>query len=148
MRIYVIGNDTRATDIDTGEAARKFLAWLCDDGSPELGKAIHAWMLDVARIAGLSALAQTAARDPREVAGIVLAWLGDDANPALTRAIHSWMWEPAGSGGLGALAATTGDVAMLRAEIIARLRPAIGSAPADVGQPDGTNPGSAERQGR
>jgi hypothetical protein len=130
VRVYVIGKDTRATDIDTGEAARKFLAWLGDDGSPVLTRVIYSWMLDFARSSGLGALADTVGRSPRSVAADVLAWLGDDANPALTKAIHSWMWEPADCGGLGALAETVGDVAQLRAEIIASLRPAMASEPA------------------
>ncbi len=146
MRVYVIGKDTQATDIDTGEAARKFLAWLCDDGSPVLSRAIYSWMLEFARDAGLSALAGSVGRDPQEVAGDVLAWLGEDANPVLTRAIHSWMWEPADSGGLGALAETIGDVAQLRAEIIARLQPAMASAPAGASRPDNTGPGAGEGQ--
>ncbi len=31
LRVYVIGRVLQATETDTGEAARKFLAWLAED---------------------------------------------------------------------------------------------------------------------
>jgi len=72
VRVYVIGRDYQATEIDVADAARRFMAWLIDA-----------------------------------------------TNPALTEVIQAWLWQPADAGGLGALAESAGDVAALRAELVA-----------------------------
>ncbi len=77
MRVYVIGRDYQATEIDVADAAGRFMAWLVDS-----------------------------------------------ANPALTEVIQAWLWQPADAGGLGALAESMGDVALLRAELVAAWRDA------------------------
>ena len=57
--------------------------------------------------------------DVAEAAGRFIAWLADDANPVLTKLLQRWLSQPADRGGLGALAESAGDLARLRAEVIA-----------------------------
>jgi hypothetical protein len=82
VRVYVIARGYQAADIDTGEAAARFLAWLAGD-----------------------------------------------TNPALTKIIQTWLMLPADAGGLGALADSPGDLAELRAGVIATWRQAARPAP-------------------
>jgi hypothetical protein len=57
--VYVIGKDYQATDIDTGEAATRFLAWLADDGNAILTEVIQTWLWLPADSGGLGALAES-----------------------------------------------------------------------------------------
>jgi len=54
-----------------------------------------------------------------ETAGRFVAWLADDANPVLTGLLQRWLSQPSDRGGLGVLAESAGDLARLRAEVIA-----------------------------
>lgn len=72
--------------------------------------------------------------DAAEAARQFAAWLTDDANPVLSELIMRWLWQPPDAGGLGSLAESAWDVALLRAEVVARCqagrhrRPAEGQA--------------------
>jgi hypothetical protein len=59
LRIYVTDKDYQATEIDTGDAARMFLTWLADEGSPVLGRAIGNWLWQPQEAGGLGALADS-----------------------------------------------------------------------------------------
>jgi len=75
MRVYAMGN-YHVTEIDEGEAARRFLDWLADE-----------------------------------------------ARTTLTELIQGWLWQPTDTGGLGVLAESAWDLALLRAEVVARWQP-------------------------
>ncbi len=60
MRVYLIGRDYQATDIDTGEVARRFVAWLADDANAALTEVIQTWLCLPADSGGLGALAESA----------------------------------------------------------------------------------------
>jgi hypothetical protein len=55
----LIGKDYQATDIDTGELARRFLAWLADDANTALTEVIQTWLWLPADSGGLGALAES-----------------------------------------------------------------------------------------
>ena len=59
MRVYVIGRDYQATEIDAAEAARRFLAWLTDAANPALAKVIQTWLWQPPDAGGLGALAES-----------------------------------------------------------------------------------------
>lgn len=159
MRVYEIGKDCQASEIGTGEAARKFLAWLADDANPALTRTIHSWWLaELTGTSGPGTLASPASEaalpgagttiDNGKAARRFLAWLADEANPALTRAIHSWMWEPAEAGGLGALAESADELSALRAEIIAACQTATTGQPAEASHPAEPGPAAGEGAAR
>jgi hypothetical protein len=66
LRVYVIGRDYKATEIDTADAARRFTAWLADGGNPLLAELIQRWLWQPPDAGGLGALAETA----RDVAAL------------------------------------------------------------------------------
>lgn len=57
--------------------------------------------------------------DAAETAGRFIAWLADDANPVLIGLLQRWLSQPADRGGIGVLMESAGDLARLRAEVIA-----------------------------
>ena len=59
MRVYMIGRNYKATEIDTVEAARRFTAWLADGGNPLLAKVIQTWLWQPPDTGGLGALAES-----------------------------------------------------------------------------------------
>lgn len=83
MRVYVIGRDYQATEIDEAEAARRFLAWLADAANPALAEAIGAWLWRPADAGGLGALAESPA-DIERLRAHIAAVLDDDAGPRET----------------------------------------------------------------
>jgi hypothetical protein len=61
VRVYVIGRDYQATEIDAAEAARRFIAWLADPANPALTEVIQTWLWLPADAGGLGALAESPA---------------------------------------------------------------------------------------
>ncbi|MGH3218325.1 MAG: hypothetical protein ACRDPY_06280 [Streptosporangiaceae bacterium] len=59
MRVYAMGN-YHVTEIDEGEAARRFLAWLADDASTTLTELIQSWLWQPPDTGGLGVLAESA----------------------------------------------------------------------------------------
>jgi hypothetical protein len=59
LRVYVIGRTYRATEIDAGEAAGKFLAWLADDANKALTDLIGTWLWQPPDAGGLGVLAES-----------------------------------------------------------------------------------------
>lgn len=59
MRVYVIGRDYQATEIDAADAARRFTAWLADGGNPVLAEVIQTWLWQPPDAGGLGALAES-----------------------------------------------------------------------------------------
>jgi hypothetical protein len=59
LRVYVIGRDYQATEIDAVDAARRFSAWLADGGNPLLAEVIQTWLWQPADAGGLGALAES-----------------------------------------------------------------------------------------
>ena len=53
MRVYVLGRGYQATEIDTAEAARRFVAWLARDANPALTEVIQHWLGQPADAGGL-----------------------------------------------------------------------------------------------
>lgn len=66
LRVYVIGRVLQATGTDTGEAARKFLAWLAEDANTSLTEFIQTWLWLPADAGGPGVLAESA----REIAAL------------------------------------------------------------------------------
>jgi hypothetical protein len=60
MRVYLIARNYQATEIETADAARRFLAWLTGDANPVLAAVIQSWMWRPADTGGLGALAESA----------------------------------------------------------------------------------------
>jgi hypothetical protein len=60
LRVYVIGRDYQATEIDAGDAARRFMTWLlADEGNPALTEVIQSWLWQPPDAGGLGALAES-----------------------------------------------------------------------------------------
>jgi hypothetical protein len=59
LRVYVIGKDYRATEIDAADAARRFMAWLADGANPVLAEVIQTWLSQPSDKGGLGALAES-----------------------------------------------------------------------------------------
>ena len=59
MRVYMIGRDYQATDIDAADAARRFAAWLTDEANPVLAEVIQTWLWQPPDAGGLGALAES-----------------------------------------------------------------------------------------
>lgn len=59
MRVYVIGRDYEATEIDAADAARRFTAWLADGANPVLAEVIQTWLWQPPDAGGLGALAES-----------------------------------------------------------------------------------------
>jgi len=59
LRVYVIGRDYKATEIDAADAARRFTAWLADGGNPVLAEVIQTWLWQPPDAGGLGALAES-----------------------------------------------------------------------------------------
>jgi hypothetical protein len=74
LRVYVIGRGYQATDIDTGEAARKFLTWLADEANVALTEIIQTWLWLPADAGGLGSLAESAWELALLRAEVVVAW--------------------------------------------------------------------------
>ena len=79
MRVFLIGRNYQATEIDVADAAGRFIAWLVSD-----------------------------------------------ANPVLTTLLQRWLSEPSDKGGLAVVAESAGDLARLRAEVLAAWQQAPG----------------------
>ena len=62
LRVYVIGRDYQATEIDTADAARRFMAWLTDAANPVLAEVIWTWLWQPLDAGGLGALARVGSR--------------------------------------------------------------------------------------
>ena len=74
MRVYVIGRDYQATDIETGDVARRFLAWLADDANGALTEVIQTWLWLPADSGGLGALAESAWDVALLRAEVIMVW--------------------------------------------------------------------------
>jgi hypothetical protein len=61
LRVYQIGRAYQPADIDTGDAARQFLAWLADDAGPVLERLIRSWLVLPPDAGGLGALVESEA---------------------------------------------------------------------------------------
>lgn len=61
MRVYQIGRAYQPADVDTGDAARQFLAWLADDAGPVLERLIRSWLMLPPDAGGLGALVESEA---------------------------------------------------------------------------------------
>jgi hypothetical protein len=59
LRVYVIGTDHQATEMDAADAARQFTAWLTDEANPVLGEVIQTWLWQPPDAGGLGALAES-----------------------------------------------------------------------------------------
>jgi hypothetical protein len=59
MRVYMIGRDYQATEIDAADAARRFTDWLADGGNPVLAEVIQTWLWQPLDAGGLGALAES-----------------------------------------------------------------------------------------
>jgi hypothetical protein len=59
LRVYEIGRGYQATEIDTGDAARRFLAWLGEGAGPVLAGVIRTWLPQPPDAGGLGALAES-----------------------------------------------------------------------------------------
>jgi hypothetical protein len=59
LRVYVIGRDYQATEIDAADAARRFIAWLADGANPVLAEVIQTWLWQPPDAGGLGALAES-----------------------------------------------------------------------------------------
>jgi hypothetical protein len=59
LRIYEIGRDYQPAEIDTGETARRFLAWLADAAGPVLTGVIRTWLTLPPDVGGLGALVES-----------------------------------------------------------------------------------------
>jgi hypothetical protein len=66
VRVYVIGRDYQATEIDTADAARRFMVWLADGANPVLAEVIQTWLWQPIDAGGLGALAESS----RDVAAL------------------------------------------------------------------------------
>jgi hypothetical protein len=66
MRVYLIGRDYEATEIDEADAARRFTAWLTDGANPVLAEVIQTWLWQPSDAGGLGALAESS----RDVAAL------------------------------------------------------------------------------
>jgi hypothetical protein len=74
VRVYMIGRDYQATDIDTGEVARRFLSWLADDANAALTEVIQTWLCQPPDSGGLEALAESAWDVAQLRAGVIAVW--------------------------------------------------------------------------
>src|ERR1022692_2502154 len=75
LRVYVIGRDYQAIEIDPADAARRFLAWLADAANPVLAEVIQTWLWQPPDAGGLGALAESD-RDVATLRGEITAvWL-------------------------------------------------------------------------
>jgi hypothetical protein len=84
VRVYVIGRDYQATDIDTEELARRFVAWLADDANAALTEVIQTWLRLPADSGGLGALVESAWDVALLRAEVIAVWRpgpGDDDGP-------------------------------------------------------------------
>jgi hypothetical protein len=72
VRVYVIGRNCQATEIDVTEAARRFAAWLADPANPALTEVIQTWLWSPADAGGLGALAESLADITRLRANITV----------------------------------------------------------------------------
>jgi hypothetical protein len=59
LRVYVIGRDYKAIEIDAADTARRFTAWLADGGNPVLAEVIQTWLWQPPDAGGLGALAES-----------------------------------------------------------------------------------------
>jgi len=59
LRVYLIGRDCQATEIDAADAARRFTAWLIDGANPVLAEVIQTWLWQPADVGGLGALVES-----------------------------------------------------------------------------------------
>jgi len=120
LRVYWIGRAYQPADIDTGDVARWFLAWLANDAGMALTRLIRAWLVLPADAGGLGALA------------------GSEADVAALQAeVAALCRQPAAGHSTGRPAATPGP-AHLRPGQHAPASPAPGSPPPGAPQ---TKPG-------
>lgn len=59
MRVYVIGRNHQATEIDVADTARRFTGWLTDGTNPVLAEVIQTWLWQPPDAGGLGALAES-----------------------------------------------------------------------------------------
>jgi hypothetical protein len=76
----MIGRDYQATDIDTGEVARRFLVWLADDANAALTEVIQTWLWLPTDSGGLGALAESAWDVALLRAEVIVAWRSGPGN--------------------------------------------------------------------
>ena len=76
MRVYVIGRDYKATEIDAADAARRFTAWLADGGNPLLAEVIRTWLWQPTDVGGLGALAESDSDVAALRTEVAALWLG------------------------------------------------------------------------
>ena len=74
VHVHTTGQDCRATGMNTGEAARRFQAWLAADVNPALTKIIQAWLWLPACSGGPGELPVSAWDVARLRAEILAAW--------------------------------------------------------------------------
>jgi hypothetical protein len=74
VHAHTTGQDRRAAGMDTGDAARRFLAWLATDANPALTKIIQAWLWLPACSSGPGALTFSAWDVARLRAEVLAAW--------------------------------------------------------------------------
>jgi hypothetical protein len=77
LRIYLIARDYQGAEIDTADAARRFMAWLADAANPVLAEVIQTWLCQPPDAGGLGAVA------------------GSGRDVAALRAAVSALWPPA-----------------------------------------------------
>ena len=70
------------TEIDEGEAARRFLAWLADDGNTTLTELIQSWLWQPSDTGGLGVLAESAWDLALLRAEVLALWQPHAAAPA------------------------------------------------------------------
>ena len=74
MHAHTTGQDRRAVVMNTGDAARNFLAWLAADANPALTRIIQAWLWLPACAGGPGELPVCAWDVARLRAEILAAW--------------------------------------------------------------------------
>jgi hypothetical protein len=58
LRVYVIGRNYQATEIDAANAARRWTAWPTGKANPALREAIQSWLWQPPDAGGLEVLAE------------------------------------------------------------------------------------------
>ena len=74
MRVYAIGRDYQATELDEADAASRFMTWLADQANPALTEIIATWLWLPADAGGMAALAESPDDIARLRARVTAAW--------------------------------------------------------------------------
>lgn len=85
MRVYLIGRNYQATEIDAADAARRFVAWLADAANPALTGLVQTWLWRPPDAGGLGALAETPADVDRLRAQVTAVWQQPEPGERETR---------------------------------------------------------------